>query len=637
MTSLAAIPAGPERPASRPGAWRPALARHRGVLIALTVFAILFGIVVLISGFNYFQFSFVSSGGAALALATVGQTVVVLTGGFDLSAGAVVSLVNVVLGTGMGTGLGSQVLFGLIALGIGAVVGAFNGVFVAYMRMQPIVVTLATMFIVQGVTLLISDKPGGTIAPEFVAFFTGDAIPGFLPAPVLVVAGAALVWLLVKATRFGVGLYAVGSDEDAAFASGLDTRFVTFRAYLLAGLFYGAAGAFVSAQTGSADPLVGNSMLLQIFAAVALGGTVLGGGRGGAIGSIIGAYTLMIAVNILLALDVPAFYSSVAEGTLLILAVIGGSLGRRSALAGYVRLGRLTLKARRDGTLAAAHCSNRQNLALPPVARRSHEPAPSGWLVRHREALKYTLPAYCGLVLVLVLVATQVVNGNALTNPGFFNSLVVLSSFLAILALGQGTAILTGGLDLSLPWMISLTGIVVAGLVGGSDQAALWAVPLGLGLGTALGAVNGLGIVLFGLPPIVMTLAMNGILQGAALVYSGGTPSGFASPGMRWVMTGQLLGATPVVWGVLAFALAATILLGRTVFGAGSTPSATARSPPASAASASAARSSGSTRSRASARRSSASCSPRSAARRASAWATTTCCPRSPRWWSAAA
>lgn len=278
MTSLAATSAAPRRPGARPGAWRPGLARHRGVLIALTVFAILFGVVVAISGFNYFQFSFVSSGGAALALAAVGQTFVVLTGGFDLSAGAVVSLVNVVLGTGMGPSIGSQVLFGLIALGIGAVVGAFNGVFVAYVRMQPIVVTLSTMFIVQGVTLLVSDKPGGTIAPEFVAFFTGDAIPGILPAPVLVVAGAALVWLLVKATRFGIGLYAVGSDEDAAFASGLDTRFVTFRAYVLAGTFYGAAGAFVSAQTGSADPLVGNSMLLQIFAAVALGGTVLGAG-----------------------------------------------------------------------------------------------------------------------------------------------------------------------------------------------------------------------------------------------------------------------------------------------------------------------------------------------------------------------
>lgn len=565
MTTLAETHVQAARPASRPGAGFSSLARHRGALIALAVFAVLLSVVVLVSGFNYFQFSFIASGGAALALATVGQTFVVLTGGFDLSAGAVVSLVNVVLGTGMGAGIGSQILFGCLALGIGAVVGAVNGVFVAYVRMQPIVVTLSTMFIVQGVTLLISDKPGGTIAPEFVAFLTGDAIPGILPAPVLVVAGAAALWLLVRATRFGVGLYAVGSDEDAAFASGLDTRSVTFRAYVLAGTFYGAAGAFVSAQTGSADPLVGNAMLLQIFAAVALGGTVLGGGRGGAIGSIIGAYTLMIAVNLLLALDVPAFYSSVAEGALLILAVVGGSLGRHSPLANTLRLGLLTLEARRGGTLASSRRSDRPPVVLPAAPRRSHEPAASGWLVRNRDALKYTLPAYAGLV--LVLVATQVLNGNALTNPGFFNSLIVLSSFLAILALGQGTAILTGGLDLSLPWMISLVGIVVAGLVSGSDQAALWAVPLGLCLGTALGAVNGLGIVLLGLPPIVMTLAMNGILQGAALVYSGGTPAGFASPAMRWVMTGQVLGATPVVWGVAAFALAATILLGRTVFG----------------------------------------------------------------------
>lgn len=242
----------------------------------------LFATVTLISGgFDYFQFSFVSSGGAALALAAMGQTLVILTGGFDLSAGAVVSLVNVVLGTGMGSSIGSQVFFGLLALGIGGAVGAVNGFFVAYIRIQSIVVTLATMFIVQGITLLITDKPGGAIAPEFISFFTGDFIAGILPAPVVVVAVAALCWLLIKATRFGIGLYAVGSDEHNAFASGLPTRWVKFRAYVLAGCFYGAAGAFVSAQTGSADPLVGSAMLLQIFAAVALGGTVLGGGAAG--------------------------------------------------------------------------------------------------------------------------------------------------------------------------------------------------------------------------------------------------------------------------------------------------------------------------------------------------------------------
>ena len=550
----------------RRGRLGPALARNRGALVALAVFLVLFCTVNLLSGsFNYFQFSFIASGGAALALAAVGQTFVVLTGGFDLSAGAVVSLVNVVLGAGMGTGAGSQILFGLVALGIGGAVGTVNGLLVAYLRMQPIVVTLATMFIVQGITLLVADKPGGAIAPEFVAALTGDAVPDLLPAPVVVVAAAALVWWLARNTRFGVALYAVGSDEDGAFASGVATRWAKLRAYVMAGLFYGAAGAFVSAQTGSADPLVGRAMLLEIFAAVALGGTVLGGGRGGAIGSIIGAYTLMIAVNILLVLNVPAFYSSVAEGALLILAVLGGSAGRRSPLAAYLRLGLLALRARRDGTLAARHRAPPARPRLPEAPARAAVAALPGWASRNRRTLAYVLPSYAGLA--LVLIATQALFGNTLTNPGFFNALVVLSSFLAILALGQGTVILTGGLDLSLPWIITLVGIVVAGLVRGADAAALWAVPLGLALGAGVGALNGLGIVLFGLPPIVMTLAMNGILQGAALVYSNGTPDGFASPGMRWMMTGHIGGLTPVVVLVAGFALSATLLLGATVFG----------------------------------------------------------------------
>ena len=550
----------------RRGSLGPALARNRGALVALAVFLVLFCTVNVLSGsFNYFQFSFIASGGAALALAAVGQTFVVLTGGFDLSAGAVVSLVNVVLGAGMGTGAGSQILFGLVALGIGGAVGTVNGLLVAYLRMQPIVVTLATMFIVQGITLLVADKPGGAIAPEFVAALTGDAVPNLLPAPVVVVAAGALVWWLARNTRFGVALYAIGSDEDGAFASGVATRWVKLRAYVMGGLFYGAAGAFVSAQTGSADPLVGRAMLLDLFAAVALGGTVLGGGRGGAIGSVVGAYTLMIAVNILLVLNVPAFYGSVAEGALLILAVLGGAAGRRSPLAAYLRLGLLALRARRDGTLAARHRAPPARPRLPEVPARAAAAATPGWASRNRRTLAYVLPAYAGLA--LVLVATQALFGNTLTNPGFFNALVVLSSFLAILALGQGTVILTGGLDLSLPWIITLVGIVVAGLVRGADAAALWAVPLGLALGAGVGALNGFGIVLFGLPPIVMTLAMNGILQGAALVYSNGTPDGFASPGMRWVMTGHIGGLTPVVALVAGFALAATLLLGATVFG----------------------------------------------------------------------
>ena len=103
--------------------------------------------------------------------------------------------------------------------------------------------------------------------------------------------------------------------------------------YVIGGGCYGLAGVFISAQTGSADPLIGNPMLLQMFAAVVVGGTTLGGGRGGPLGTVFGAYILMMVVNILLVLNVSAYYSTVAEGSILILAVLAGALSRHSPLA----------------------------------------------------------------------------------------------------------------------------------------------------------------------------------------------------------------------------------------------------------------------------------------------------------------
>ncbi|MBX5455176.1 MAG: ABC transporter permease, partial [Acidobacteriia bacterium] len=406
-------------------------------------------------------------------------------------------------------------------------------------------------------------KPGGSIPQDFVSFFTGNAIPNVLPAPVVMLAVAALVWFLAKNTRFGIGLYAIGSDMEAARGAGIAVRRVQFLAYVLAGLFYGAAGVFVSAQTGSGDPLVGRPMLLQTFAAVVVGGTALGGGRGGAIGSIVGAYTLMIVVNILLVLNVSAYYSSVAEGAILFLAVLAGSLNRQSPMAFYLRLARAKLQFYLRGTLPlrrpeATDRHSRPSLTASPLITVS-------WLERHREKLRYILPSYIGFLLVLIV--SHAVYGDILNNPEYFNSLLVLSSFLVILALGQGATILTGGLDLSIPWMIGFIGILTAGLIRGSDVVALWAIPFGLVLGTILGAINGAGIVLLGLPPIVMTLAMNGILQGAALIYSNGTPDGFSSHSQRWFMTGHWLGVTPVVWFLVVFVIGAWAALHRTVFG----------------------------------------------------------------------
>ena len=553
--------------AAPPGRAPFKLGRHRGAVVAIAVFLVAFLATGWIStgGFSYFAIGSLASGGATLALAAMGQTVIILTGGFDLSAGAVISLVNVVLASGMKANPVSEIAFFAVAIAIGGLVGALNGVFVAFMRVQSIVVTLAMMFIVQGATLLVMNTPGGAIPQDFANFFTGSAIPNLLPAPVVVLVAALLLWWLVKNSRFGVGLYAVGSDEEAARASGLATRWVKFGAYVCGGIFYGAAGAFISAQTASADPLVGQPLLLQIFAAVVIGGTVFGGGRGGCLGSVFGAYTLMIVVNILLVLNVSAYYSSVMEGVILILAVLAGAVGHGSPIAFYLHKVRTKWRALRTDHSPLRHVAAWAAPHLPPRAAAADAQAMPGWLVRNREAVMFALPSYVGFVLVLTV--AQFAFGTVLSGFGYLDSLLVLSSFLAILALGQGAAILTGGLDLSIPWMIGFIGIFTSAVIAGANGTALWMIPLGLVMGGTLGALNGLGIVLLGLPPIVMTLAMDGILQGLALLFCNGTPEGFAAPAQRWFMTGHLAGMTPVVWFLVAFVVFAVLLLTRTTFG----------------------------------------------------------------------
>lgn len=557
MTAVSAAPA------------RRFIAQHRGVAVAASVFLILLAIVDIISAgpLSYFDISFLASGGATSALAAIGQTIVILSGGFDLSAGAVISLVNVVLARSMDPAdmEASIALWTAIGIGIGMATGAVNGFFIAVLRLQPIVVTLSTMFIIQGVTLLVMDKPGGFVSPSLGTFYLGDAITGYLPMPIAVIGVVLLGWAWLKNTRLGTAIYAVGSDMDAAAAVGVSTVLTRFLVYVIAGGCYGLAGVFISAQTGSGDPLVGNPLLLSMFAAVVVGGTRLGGGRGGPLGSAIGAFVLMIVVNILLVLNVSAYYSTIAEAAILLLAVLAGSLSKNSTLAQQLRSLKTRLQARRAGTLVSQLPQQDRRLVLTRTSKPAGAAAPPSLLLRNAETLRYALPAY--ICFVLVVLVTQFWLGNAILNPSYWNSLIVLSSFLAILALGQGTVILTGGLDLSVPWTIGLCGILLAGMVKGSDVALLYALPAVLLLACLIGLINGLGIVFLGLSPIVMTLATNGLLQGVALLYSNGTPDGFSSPMLRWFMTGRIWVFTPVVLFMIAFVVFAVALLGRTAFG----------------------------------------------------------------------
>ncbi len=546
------------------------LGRHRGLLIAIGAFVTVSILLETLSrgGLTYFDLSFLSAGGAPLAIAAIGETLVILSGGFDLSAAAVVSLTNVFLAAYMPDTPMGQILFPLLALGIGGLVGAVNGLFVGFLRLPAIVVTLATMFIVQGVTLLVMSQPGGTIPGGFVSMFSGDTITGILPTPVVVVLAMLAVWWLIKHSRLGLSIYAIGSDASAAQSTGINERWARFWTFVLAGVLYAAAGVFVSAQTGSGDPHIGDPMLLQLFTAVVLGGTLLGGGRGGALGSVLGAYVIQMTANVLLVLNVSPYYTTVAESAILLLAVLATTLSSDSQAAGYLRYSVLQIGRRWRGTRPLRQVHTRY--ALPKalgrdgVIHRKSVSLSALW-TRHGDQLRFVLPAY--VLFAGLLAITWVMFAQRAGVFGYVDSLLVLTSFLAVLGLGQGLVILTGGLDLSLPWNIAASGILLTQFVHGSNEAALWVIPMVLVFGSLAGLLNGVGVAILGISPIVVTLAMNGLLQGFALVLTGGAPQGWTAPFLQTFMTGEFLGVTPVIWFLIAFVVAATLLLTRTTFG----------------------------------------------------------------------
>jgi ribose transport system permease protein len=568
--------ASPDSEIVRPGARVGLGARidhYRGLIIAIgALLAMLIAWVSLsATPVGLYDIGSVISSSTTLALAAIGQTIVVLSGGFDLSASAVVSLSNVLaVRFVQGTPLEQWGGVALI-IAIGGGIGLVNGAVIAWFRLQSIVVTLATMFMVQGLTLLIQNKPGGSIGEQFGALVTSDLIPDKVPMSAAVLVLALIVWSFVKRTRFGVGLYALGSDPDGAYANGMPVTRYRIATYALAGMFYAAAGLYVSAQTGSADPLVGRPLLLSMFTAVVLGGTWLGGGRGGCVGTVFAAMTLMITVNILLVLNVSAFFTTIAEAVILILAVLGSSIGKQSAAHHCARYASKWLKALRTGTRAkdggdARRVSFEVENFRPIDNTELKGRAIGDWIERNREWVKYVMPAY--LLFVAVVAITGFVYGpGVLASANFYSSLLTLTLFLAILGLGQGAVILTGGLDLSMPWLITLSGVLLTGLTHGINGAAVWAVPLVLGVGLLVGVFNGVGVVVLGLPPIVVTLAANGLLQGLTLIYCNGSPQGWAPSSISEFTNGRFGPLSLAAWSVPVFLAVALLLLHRTAFG----------------------------------------------------------------------
>lgn len=278
------------------------------------------------------------------ALATVGMAVVVIAGGIDLSIAAMMAVASVTAAVLMdGASDGEAALAVLAVLGMGLAMGALNGALIVITRVPDIVVTLAMLFVWQGVALLILNAPGGGAAPWLRALIVGGvSVPGlpaglteWLPRGVVVLAlVVAVVWVPIRRSRLGLMFYAVGSDPLAAFRSGVPVGRTRIAAYAVCGLFAAMGGLAVTMGTGIGEPIPGPYLLASV-AAVVLGGVVLGGGRGGILGPILAVFVLRLVRMDLTLMSVDPNVAAIVEGTIMVAVVmLGGVLAMRGARHG---------------------------------------------------------------------------------------------------------------------------------------------------------------------------------------------------------------------------------------------------------------------------------------------------------------
>jgi ribose transport system permease protein len=260
-----------------------------------------------------------------LALASAGLTLVILTAELDLSSVGVIAVTNVIVATVSTKFPGGAFVSLVLVCLVGLLVGLINGWLVAFLGLQSLAATLGTMIVCQGIALLILGAPGGEVA-AFIMNRLTDTIFGFMPVAGLILVLVITGWLLFRRTRLGIATYAVGTDAVAARLTGLNVKRTKWIVFSLAGIAYGLAGYMLGAQTGTGDPRISNSFLLYVFAAVAIGGTSLGGGRGGVIGSVVGAGILTVMQKLLFAVGVAEFYTNIFNGVIMVVAILFGNL-----------------------------------------------------------------------------------------------------------------------------------------------------------------------------------------------------------------------------------------------------------------------------------------------------------------------
>ena len=268
------------------------------------------------------------------AFAVAAQTVVVIAGGIDLSVASMMALTSVIAAAMMD---GASEEFALLVVPFvlltGLALGALNGILIVVTRVPDIVVTLAMLFVLQGAALLVLGAPGGSAAEWLKGLVVGtvavpglpDAVTDWIPKGfVLLFVCLGVVWIPLRRSRLGLSIYAIGSNQLAAFRSGVPVARTRVIAYAIAGLFGAMGGLTLTMSTGIGAPIPGPYLLASV-ASVVLGGVVLGGGRGGLVGPIVAVFVLRLVRTDLTLLAIDPNVAAIVEGTIMVVVVMLGA------------------------------------------------------------------------------------------------------------------------------------------------------------------------------------------------------------------------------------------------------------------------------------------------------------------------
>jgi ribose transport system permease protein len=297
--------------------------KHAWTIGLFALLLVLLGVTKLIQpSFGVSGLESLARAALPFAFATAAMAVVVIVGGIDLSVASIMAVCAVTAAVLMQS-MGAVPAVGITLL-IGLGMGMINGGLIVLTRVPDIVVTLAMLFVWEGTALLILNAPGGTVHDWLEDSIAGTILFWVPKALIVMAVAVALVWIPLKRSKLGLSIYAVGSDELAAFRSGVAVGWTKVAAYGVCGLFCAMGGLSLIMLTGIGEPVPGPYLLASV-AAVVLGGVVLGGGIGGLLGPIIAVFILRIIRTILTLAAVDPNVTTIVEGTIMVAVVMFGA------------------------------------------------------------------------------------------------------------------------------------------------------------------------------------------------------------------------------------------------------------------------------------------------------------------------